>query len=124
MQYCSQYFAYVYILTQSYILNSFQSTLQHLQMQCLHYCMKYYYYPHFTVEEKSTERLSNLPEITQPVSSRASIRSQAGWLQGSLGRIAPRSTCTVPSAMRGLDARGCALQWFTAQAKGCSPVEK
>lgn len=79
---------------------------------------------HFTVEEISTERLSNLPEITQQLGSRASIRTQAGWLQGSLGRIAPWSTCTVPSAVRGLDARDSALRQLTVQARNCNSAEK
>lgn len=63
-----------------------QSTLQHFHMPYLHNCMKYYY-PHLTGKGTSTERLSDLPEITQLVGRRARIRTRLTGARGHLAKL-------------------------------------
>lgn len=71
---------------QSYILNPVQSTSQHLQMNCLHNRMNAIIFPILQVRKQSTERLGNLPEITQQVGSRARMRTR---LAGTRGQKCP-----------------------------------
>lgn len=79
---------HVYIFMQFYILNSvhFTTFTNALPSQLYEVLLL----THFTVEEISTEKLSNLPEITQLVGSRASESRQAGS-RGHLAELPLRS---------------------------------
>ena len=56
--------------------------------------------PTLQIQKTGTERCSNLPLVTQPVGSRAGIRTRAVWLQGpcSTAWNTRRLLGTVPKA--------------------------
>lgn len=90
-------------------------------MHCLHIYMNAIIFPILQVRKQSTERLSNLPEITQQIGSRARMRTR---LAGTRGHLAEFPLGAHTSAMKGSDATDSALPWFTAQARSCNPFEK
>lgn len=56
-------------------------------MHCLHNCMNAIIFPILQVRKQSTERLGNLPEITQQVGSGARMRTRLAGTRGHLAEL-------------------------------------